>query len=588
MKAFIVTVCVLIVAALAIVFFLLHRSGQTGSSEVEQWIGSQLQEIANSYLNPRLSFEKLDYQYPGTVTLQNLKLEAEDPNAHNAVTILGASRATITLAGIPKMGQPIVIERIKLESPEFRAVSLQPMSGKFVGFSQLMRSEESVAPASAPVTVPSPAPSPAPLPRRRLSDYFHMRLIELVDGKMIYDPRIPNTEPMELDHIHTRLDLEPGDGSAYRIKCGVERDPIFTMLIGGSVDINTFRAMDMEMSLKADLSSEKHSYLPPQLEKLLKQYDARGVLALDVNGDAPLLDPLKGNVNAKLLITQANVTFTNYRIPVESLMLEASLRDSKATVHTLKIQALEGEANVSGDVMMNAAKDATLRVDASRMKIQNLMSAKPEGAETQLAGEVDGHIEASAPAAVVAAKWLTPSGKAYKDLATQPLPKDWGKASLRVKDGHLVLLPVVKQLNASLRKVTSLMSGSAAPKDKLQIDTAFVEDRIEIRDLQFASDAVVARGRGTVRLDHSIDLTLNGGPLEKVQSKLGEFGKIIGAVTDSIACYRVTGTLENAGVSVEVGEKAVRTVEDIGSKVGEGVNKGLGTIGRGIEKIFGR
>ena len=100
--------------------------------------------------------------------------------------------------------------------------------------------------------------------------------------------------------------------------------------------------------------------------------------------------------------------------------------------------------------------------------------------------------------------------------------------------------------------------------------------------MNFATDSVAARGRGTVGLDHTLDLTLNGGPLEKVQSKLGEFGKIIGAVTDSIASYRVTGTLENAGVSVEVGEKAVHAVENISGKVTEGVGKGIDKSGEGI------
>jgi len=37
-----------------------------GSSKLEQWIGSQIQLIADSYLNPKLSFTDLDYEYPGT------------------------------------------------------------------------------------------------------------------------------------------------------------------------------------------------------------------------------------------------------------------------------------------------------------------------------------------------------------------------------------------------------------------------------------------------------------------------------------------------------------------------------------------
>src|ERR1700728_935627 len=73
---------------------------------IQQWVGSQLQNIANSYLNPQLSFTDLDYQYPYTVSLKNLRLTADDP-AHpgHAIDIIACGHAMVTLGEIPRIGK---------------------------------------------------------------------------------------------------------------------------------------------------------------------------------------------------------------------------------------------------------------------------------------------------------------------------------------------------------------------------------------------------------------------------------------------------------------------------------------------------
>ena len=54
----------LLVAVLA--FILLRHPGS-----LQDWIGSQLQDVANGFLNPKLSFTDLSYQYPLNVSLKN-------------------------------------------------------------------------------------------------------------------------------------------------------------------------------------------------------------------------------------------------------------------------------------------------------------------------------------------------------------------------------------------------------------------------------------------------------------------------------------------------------------------------------------
>src|SRR5437868_6081168 len=73
--------------------------GQKGTSPLERWIGAQLQKVATGYLNPTLSFNDLDYQYPSTVVLTNVKLTSADPaNAGKTVDVLAVKKLTLELA----------------------------------------------------------------------------------------------------------------------------------------------------------------------------------------------------------------------------------------------------------------------------------------------------------------------------------------------------------------------------------------------------------------------------------------------------------------------------------------------------------
>ena len=68
----------LVLLGITLTVIILHK----GPGALQDWIGSQLQDIANSYLNPKLSFTDLAYEYPLTVSLKNLHLTADDP-AHS-------------------------------------------------------------------------------------------------------------------------------------------------------------------------------------------------------------------------------------------------------------------------------------------------------------------------------------------------------------------------------------------------------------------------------------------------------------------------------------------------------------------------
>ena len=61
---------------------------------------------------------------------------------------------------------------------------------------------------------------------------------------------------------------------------------------------------------------------------------------------------------------------------------------------------------------------------------------------------------------------------------------------------------------------------------------------------------MAVRGGGVIGFDDSLNLILNGGPLERLQESLGMVGRAFGHVTDRIVRYHVTGTTEHPVVRI--------------------------------------
>ena len=60
------------------------------------------------------------------------------------------------------------------------------------------------------------------------------------------------------------------------------------------------------------------------------------------------------------------------------------------------------------------------------------------------------------------------------------------------------------------------------------------------------------RGDGDLYFNQNLNMTINAGPLERIQSGLGTVGDILGAVSSSLARYHVTGTIAAPVVKVQL------------------------------------
>lgn len=569
-KLLAILACLLLLLAIGVGYFF-YSTGGSGSGGIETWIGSQLQAITNSYLKPTLSFDDLDYQYPGTVKLSKLRLTTDDPRQPGRkLDIIACDEAELTLARIPRAGEPVIIRAITLRKPLVAAVALDTGSVRMAGFSDLLVKD-------APSTTQKK-------PRPQLSDYFKINRIDLQDGRILYDPRIAGTEAMELDQINTQLDINPNEAGEYTAALQIGRKPVFDASLRGTVNLDSFAVRDLELKLDADLSADKLSYLPPQLQKLLAKYEARGTLGIRLNGNVKTTDLASADLHLAADLTDANLRLDPYRIPIEKLSLAAHVRNREAQLESLKISALKGNAEISGSVQLRELMQSRLNLSISEMRMEELLSHREEGKPTELAGQITANLNAEAPLRVLIAK-SSPATQP-NPLAQESLPDKWGEGKIRIQEGNLALIPVVRQLNEVLRAATGLITGSMEPRDQLHADLTLASDQVVVNDFKFITKVAAARGRGTVSLQRELDLTVNAGPIEKMQSLLGGVGDLIGKVTDQIVAYRITGPAGNATISLQVAGGALGAVKNAGEKVGEGVKGGVEKIGEGIGNIF--
>lgn len=553
---------VLLLVAATLLFTLLRQTGQPGSDNLERWVGQQIQTIADWYLHPQLRFDDLDYQYPATVVLKSVRLTAPDP-AHPAqsIDVLSADQIVLELAQPPRVGEPLVMQQIILHRPTLRMIALGDGSAKLIGFSNLVKSQAPQAAVEPPRNV-------------QLSEVFQMRLLQLIDGVIVYDPRRPDRPAMELDQINTRMDLEKAGDGWYAFHANLARDPVMRMTVGGRINLDSLSTDQLALNLTADLTPGQHQYLPPQLQKFLADHEVTGTLTAKLTGAAPLSDWRAGRFRADLTLNQGNLTVGEYRIPIDNLTLAAAMSDRKAILESLLLKALRGQANLAGLIELDDPLQGNLTFAAANLMLEDtLRKGKPED-QPKYGGRLSAEIALQAPFAVVAAK-LHP---ATQPADSTPLPAQWGRGVIRVDEGRLVNLPIMQTMGAAIGKARRAAGGEelAKPTDRVDSRLLFSRDNVLVEHLEVIGPWFIVRGQGEINLDQRLNLKLRGGPLDKVGNLFGQtVAGAVSKVSDLLASYQITGTLTQPQVQVEVaGEKAA-------GKVGQGAKKAADAV-RGL------
>lgn len=495
----------------------LDTTGSGGQSLLEKWVRSQILAIANDNLNPQLQFTTFDLQLPKTVTLSDIELVSTDPALpEGRVTIFEAAELTIVLAERPRSGRPLKIERVELTDPALRLVAAEPGSASFAGFSNLVKQQGEEKPDGGST---------------KLSDIFELRLVKLANAKIVYDPRLPDTEAMTLDGINTELKLEDPEDGWHKLALTADQAPIFDLDVAGRIHLDDGTLDIGSLALAVTLSRENDGRLPPQLQSYLRDHDIRGQLSVSGSATLNTSDPAGSTAELSVELTDGFASVGEYVIPIERLELPIRMADEQLDAK-LTVDAIGGQADLALQMSTTGQMPGNAKLDIVGMRIEQLLATKEDSGPPKYAGRIDGQVALQGPFATI----------------TQNAD---GQGQINITEGRLVDLPIVSGLINATSTVATLgqVSGNRGTADAT---FAFEGDRATFSDINLKSAAIAVRGKGDVYLDQRLDLRFNGGPVERVQKMLGGAGDLIGKVTDSLMAYTVKGTISEPKIGVRV------------------------------------
>lgn len=478
------------------------------ADEVQQWVGRQLLAIANDHLGPELTFERIDYLPPATVTLSNVTLD-------DATTrLLEAESIRITLAERPRRGQPVVIQSVELTGPIINIERTE--AGGIAGFDGLVSRDGGAVRDDGGST--------------RLSDVFEIRSIIVNSATVTY--RQPNEPAMRLDDLSADLETTPvdgADGSWYTIACLLGRAPLATLSLDGRFDLDSLLLELEEYEFDAQLSPGQYEMLPPGMQTMLTTHEVRGAVHATGKGTVPLRDMTSATLSASCAVSGMHVVLGDYCVDITQGNVSAAVREQRLSIQSAELAAFSGDVQLSGQLAMNGPSAFKATVTARDVNIEEVAAGRADG-ESRIRGLLSGECRASGQLA-----------------QAEGIDRLSGDGQFRVTQAQLTRIPVIDGLLKSMKKVTTIGDRSDRGNGEFELH----ESLLRFTAFEFISQSIAARGKGDVQYDGELDLKVNAGPLERIQGALGKVGDIFGAITDRIVSYRITGTFENPKYSVE-------------------------------------
>lgn len=516
MKRWLIAILILVLFLGGLIIVIQLSSGGAGrivqkvtekaESAVAQWLDKQLRAVAGEHLQPQLDFQQLEYEYPLTVTLLDVEL------VDGGVSFVKADSLRITLAEIPSPGKPVVISEMHLNQPQFRFIITE--SGNLLGFENLL------VPASGGQVLEDGGST-------RPEDVFAIHQIEMTNAVVSYEK--PQYPAMIIDEIHFDLTSVIIEGeSAYEVNARVTRDPIFNLDLQSHLNMSSAVWQVDQLSMDLAVTTDQHQLLPPEAQRWANDHELFGQLVLNMTGSFPLNELDQCQCSTKVELANSSLAFGQYRFPVDSLNFDAVLADRTWRISPFTVQALGGELQAEATIGTQDGQPMEVAFDIRNMRIEEVLRHHKTGEVPQYAGRVVMHGSASA----TIGQW--------PDSLT-------GQGDIAVDEGRLIDVPVVGDVTRKLEEITS-------EENKTDHGTChwFLQPHeVQMRDIDLVCRASATRGEGEIGFDSQIDFRVNAGPLEKVQSKLGKVGELMGKLTDKLVKYHITGTLQDPDVKVK-------------------------------------
>ncbi|MAD77737.1 MAG: hypothetical protein CMJ51_00010 [Planctomycetaceae bacterium] len=542
----------------------------------EPMIRKQVLEIASDLLKPRIEIARFEYTFPLSVKILELRLISES-KTDAEVVILQAPDVDITLDRIPILGGPIVFREFVLDGATARFLSKQ--DGELLGWSDLLKGDD-------------PAEDEKEN-ERPISDIFSIDKIEVKDFAVEY-ALVGVEEKMVLDGLDFEIDSKSKQGSKsidlgrgpgwYEVDTRLNREGLFDISVAGGLDIDTLMLDISSLDLDLIVDDDSTSYLPPQLQGIVKARRIDGRIDASISGTIDLDDARRDDTKFSVRLRPTRLAIDDYNVEISKGTMEGSFKDEVLRIDPISISLFDGTItatakiadevrrglpdavasttsnsgdgpepaelerseeeiagqkaiqNLSQDFVPSEAFDAALKVatglrmfttlDVDRIQLSKIHRIKEEPTD-QVSGLFSAGIEAD-----------TNLGR--------PLVTFGGGGEIEVVDGVFGSRPLIAGLARLMRVVTF----SGREKDWLTMTFLIRDRQVEIQTVEALAGAIGLRGTGRIGFDGTLDLSLNGGPLEGLQATAGTVGRLTGWITDRLAKYVVTGSVGSPRISV--------------------------------------
>lgn len=506
----------LAIGVLVLAGLLAWRAFTSGAFGFDDWVARKLADIAEVYIVPDLAFDSFDYA-DRAVTLNAVTLTAPDGTRVASIDAL-----RVVLSDIPKRGEPLVIREVELTGPTLRL--LQTDDG---GFRGLVPFAESRAIDNQQDLEPDV----------QAKNILEIRRIVLTGAAIRFEPA-DGDPPMVLDDLHLELDVQPDQNNPklYELAFEFDRAPNLTLATTGRLDLAARAYSTDNTTLEADLDDpDAVAALPPSLQSLIEKHQARGRLRVIASGDIPFRDTLAAaNAQTRIQLDAFDIGFGEYRVPVPQARIHANLSSGVLTLPTAEIDVAEGTVTLTDASADLTDPDRPVRAawDVAGVELRDFL-----------------RITRSDPDATPRFAGVVTSAGSAKARADDLPASLTGSGSLEIRDGRLVKIPVVSDIAAAL-DVLSKLSDNPTYRDRADARFDLTADAVVLDKLTLETALVAARGSGRINYDRTIDLSLNAGPLEKLEEKTGPIGAVFGAITDALVKYHVTGPISDPKLRV--------------------------------------
>jgi hypothetical protein len=364
--------------------------GRAGGTELEQWIGRYLITVVESYVHPRVSWTRLDYQAPLTVVIDEPALTQDH------VSLLQLRRLTLGLSEIPRRGQPVRIERLVLDRPLLAFVSTP--QGELVGWTHFVRPGVVAAPERV-------------APGARLSDALRMRSLTIQHGELRYDPATGDPQ-MLLGGIDVQLDTppKPDDPGAYRLSGKLSREGLVEIGLEGEINLDNGVLRVDGLDVNAALDEGRYGVFPPGFQETLARHRVQGQLSAHVEGTLPLTRWQESNAQAELRLAGARLVLQQTALTLDHLNVHGRLAAGDAQV-SYDAALLAGSSQGQARGRLDGAAPLELEVRFADIDLATLLAMLPPDAREKLPKLTAGPLSGTLRGALSVGDWTQSAGE---------------------------------------------------------------------------------------------------------------------------------------------------------------------------------